>query len=519
MTVNLTNDAQAQNAFQSEAAAQGITGLAGLSALGQLQIVLANQMAGVTSITASNDGDAQALFQSEGAAYGLNFASLDIVSQLQLAVASLLVGSALTASDGSNAQNQAQNQLADAGITSAVALSVLGQLQIAALNLLAAVPDAAQSTFTFDPYALTADGTTLATAAGAVNDSAGNPLSGVVVTTTATACTVDGTASTLVSSLTAVANTDVAFTVTLIDNESGDPIPDIAAADISVNGDTGATISSFTGSTDSNGQISGLVQWSTNGAKSMTCAVLPSGANVSITGWTCTVSGAGSAYPNEPAGLTPIAQFDGSPRETANKAFGYSWTGPWFWESGSRTEDESLIVTADVTNPTGSNNVLRFIWTPGTVASIKSAKIDPANFPSTYSTLYVMLRIYWEADTWDNTGHKFFYVGLPTSDKHFYVTRDLNGAGKMTTEGYAGAAGNIINLPTGTFVDGSWNNIEFVLHASGTAAWYLNGSLIGSATGVNWNSSNFGTFEWYATNNSIPDVKHYRIGELYMSAA
>lgn len=236
--------------------------------------------------------------------------------------------------------------------------------------------------------------------------------------------------------------------------------------------------------------------------------------------WGVTVPPSGPTYPNMPGGLTPFGQFTGSPREDgSNHAFGFSWLGQWFWESGSRTEDQSLIVTADVTNLTGSGNVLRTIWTPGTVGSIKSAKTDPATLPATYDTLYIMLRVYWETDTWDNTGHKFFYVGLPTSDKHVYVTRDLSGAGKMTTEGYAGAAGNIINLPTGTFVDGSWHSMEFVFQSVGMADWYLNGSLIGSASGVDWNGSGFGTFEYYATNNAIPDVKHYRIGELYMAGA
>lgn len=399
-----------------------------------------------------------------------------------------------------------------------------------------AIPDATQSTTGFDSYDLPADGVTEVTAQTVVRDAGGTPLSGIPVTYEVLPCTVDGSASGIASSLTGDVDTDYPVIVTLLDNETGAPMPDIAAADIALDGDSGATISSFTGSTDANGQITAQVQWSTSGAKSITAPVLPAGANVSITPWTITISGGGGGtYPNEPAGLTPFGQFNGTPRATndgtsspgqgTGQAFGFSWMGPWGWDA-SRTEDESLIVTADVTNPTGSNDVLRFIWTPGDVTSVKSAKTDPATMPSTYDTLYIMLRIFWEADTWDDVGHKFFYVGLPIASTHFYATREPNGWGKITTEGSGLTGANDIVLPDGSFTDGVWNNIEWVCHAQsapgvhdGAIEWYNNGSLMGSASNIDFGDNGFGTFEWYATNNSIPDVKHYRIGELYMSGA
>lgn len=398
---------------------------------------------------------------------------------------------------------------------------------------LGSTPDASQSTFTLDKYAITANGSDTATATGTIKNSAGVALSNVAVTTTATACTVDGTASTLISSLTAVANTDVTFTVTLRDVQTGAAIPNIAVANISVNGGSGATISSFSGSTDANGQVSGLIQWSSNGAKSMTCAVLPSGANVSITGWTCTVSGAAATYPNEPAGLTLISSTDGTVRASSETgaqgsghAFGFSWMNGWFWDS-SRTEDEAIVVVTDATNPTGSGSSLQLNWLSSLdVPAIKAAKTDPATMPSTYSTLYIMVRMYW-VSSWATAGHKFFYIGLPTSDKHIYVTREPSTAwGKATTEGWAGAGGNIIVLPDNSFTDNAWNSVEFVFHKQSSAGvhdgameWYNNGSLIGSATGINWNDAGFGTFEWYGTSNTIDADRSYRIGEIYMSGA
>lgn len=234
----------------------------------------------------------------------------------------------------------------------------------------------------------------------------------------------------------------------------------------------------------------------------------------------------GGSYPHEPTGMTPFWQFNGSPRENgSNEAFGFAGMSQWFWES-PRTEDDALIVTADATNPTGSNNVLRLNWKTGlSTVAIKAAKTDPSDMAGgPYTTLYVMLRIFWETDNWDEQGTKLFYVGLPTSDKHFYFTRDVNGGGILHNEGYTGSGDNLITLPTGVFVDGVWNSIEFVCHAQsapgvhdGAVEWYNNGSLVGSVSGVTWGDGSFGTLEYYGTTNSIPTDKHYRIGELYLS--
>lgn len=237
-------------------------------------------------------------------------------------------------------------------------------------------PSAAQSTFTLDKYAITANNTDTATGAGTIKNSAGSALANVAVTTTATACTVDGTASNVTGPVTVAQNTDCTLTITLIDNETGDPIPDIAAADISlaVSG-TGNTLTPLSGSTNADGIISTTFQSSVAETKNVTCSILPSGANVSITGTSFTVSGSAVDYPNQPAGLSAIVEMDPS-------VLGFSRGTPGDGTFTGLLSGASVCGRApiDLLTVTGSPAYLNYVWETGTPPGYNAASGDNVGF-------------------------------------------------------------------------------------------------------------------------------------------
>lgn len=226
-------------------------------------------------------------------------------------------------------------------------------------------------------------------------------------------------------------------------------------------------------------------------------------------------------YPNLPSGMTVIGEFDGSVQSSGGHAFGISAFGEW--SSSSRNQQ----VVDDRTNPTGSGKALRFTYPAGDPTSGVATAMSFPGGP--YNELYIMTRIYLEEGGW-NFGHKFFYVGAPSAQRRnsggptqFYVDRFADGRLRFINQN--GTNDEIMDSsegpPKGTGYTGArpgrWLNIEYVFTRSSLHV-YVDGSLVGYRTGVNWNADGFNGMEWYGkTDTGVSTTSSYRLGELFIA--
>lgn len=115
-----------------------------------------------------------------------------------------------------------------------------------------AVASAAQSTFTLNAYLIDVSGTTTLTADGVVNDSGGDPMEGVAVSDTLSACTINGATCTVSVSAAEIEDDGAdscTLTIHVYDTQTGATVPDIATARFSLSGTTGLTVTPFDSAT------------------------------------------------------------------------------------------------------------------------------------------------------------------------------------------------------------------------------------------------------------------------------
>ncbi len=297
----------------------------------------------------------------------------------------------------------------------------------------------------------------------------------------------------------------------------------ITAANISLASSRGATdtIAEVDTETDANGAFRFEVTSVTVGSPVFTAT-----ANAVFITQTATVSvsDGSNLYPNLPVGLTEVASFDGTVRESGGHAMGISWMTAW--DRDPAQPDANLAVTADATNPLGSGSVLRFVYDQTYNPRCADAS---GTFPAEYSTLYIMTRIYFE----DSFNTKFFYLGFPSiaGSNDGYSTREIDGRLRFINQ--VGGQGELIDTSEGApdgnsttpIVVGEWQSVEYVFEAEsspgagdGTISVWVNGVASGSRTNAAWGDL-MGSLEWYADNNSVTGTPAYRLGELYIAGS
>ena len=248
-------------------------------------------------------------------------------------------------------------------------------------------------------------------------------------------------------------------------------------------------------------------------------------------GFDGTPAAAGSAtYPNEPAGTSLIFQADTTVVEDGSgDAWGVSGVGGWEYDATSLSD--VLTSVADATNPADSGYVTRFHWRGDRNPRCASKTFG---FGASYSELYVMFRIYFEAGWTENT--KYFFFGLSGgSATGFYTDGAPAGSGNLRIVCQNGDNFEIIDSGdtnangTGAFPmeNGTWLNVEMhIVDESssgaddGEAYLWVNDTLVGSVTGLNLVTgagSGFNTMRWYGDSNSSENDVYYRIGELYVA--
>ncbi len=250
-----------------------------------------------------------------------------------------------------------------------------------------------------------------------------------------------------------------------------------------------------------------------------------------------------AAYPNRPSGMTTIMSFNGTVEASGGHAFGNPMFGAWFVDPAAPASH--IEVVPDATNPTGSGSSLRFRWEQ---AFNPRSGIATANTfaGQVYNELYVMVRLFLEPGAgWEGGfGNKYFFVGsdagarnnTQSSPTQYYSTRESNGRARFVTQNLTGQT-QVVNSsespPTGNssapLVTGQWLNIEYrmVAQSSTSAAdgaiyVWVNGTLVGSNTGVRWVNADdsmvgFTGFQWYADANTVATVSYYRMGELLLA--
>lgn len=245
----------------------------------------------------------------------------------------------------------------------------------------------------------------------------------------------------------------------------------------------------------------------------------------------------GPAYPNRPSNMTEIARSNGMVEEAAGSAMGIGDFGRWYTDPAA--PPNHIDVVADATNPAGTGAALRFTWSEAYTP--RSGTTTAEHFSGgPYRELYIMIRIFLEED-WPRTGNKYFYIGAADGARHnvgsptqFWTSRENDGSLMFVNQNIESeilvnsSATDATGNGTQPLVRGKWLNIEYHLvsqsssdAADGVVRVWVNNVLTGTNRTVRWvlpgDPLGFSGMEWYATNNSIPSVGHYRLGELYIA--
>lgn len=244
-----------------------------------------------------------------------------------------------------------------------------------------------------------------------------------------------------------------------------------------------------------------------------------------------TVQASSALYPNEPAGMTKISQFDGTEVNTTDNPTGTTWNYYNGWNTNVTSE-------VDATNPLGSGYALHFPWGVG-VNTVGLATCTTYNNLS-YGTVYMMYRIKYDAN-WEDIGHKNFYWGTSGTNRtgqnpsQYFITRE--GSNHMyVAQQWANPTSNLISQSGAWAGDYDvWVNQEVLaIEESSVDAgdgklyvWH-NGTLVASNENCRFTDgvtspvdtvTTFSGFHWYAIRNTANTVASwFRVGELYISA-
>lgn len=219
-----------------------------------------------------------------------------------------------------------------------------------------------------------------------------------------------------------------------------------------------------------------------------------------------------SLYPNMPAGMSPITQWDGTSATVPS-----GWTG----NLGGCGSVEADGVTT--TNPLGTGSSLKIGYVSGSGGQCGTG--PTIDWGSGYDTVYVSYRIYIDPNWNQNAGQKIFFLfqNGGTSTTAYYYTREAIDVTNVAMHGQD-------NLGQPTHIDdtdfwngarGNWVNIEFVFVAETTynssddarVTVYKNGTqtstafsygIMGDITGL----------EWYLERNANhTQTEYFLIGE------
>ncbi len=263
----------------------------------------------------------------------------------------------------------------------------------------------------------------------------------------------------------------------------------------------------------------GFAPWALPGGGAV-AALPPLSAGASLQ--TLTPSVQAALYPNRPAGMSLLDQWDGTSITKAN------WTelgAPW--NTKATVEDDS-------TNPLGTNKVIQVSFQPGDTNAGAPTRNTFAGGP--FSEYYIMYRIKYSAN-WQQLGHKHFYWGSPVGSRQnegcgpccFFTTHEANGQSNVGDQ--HGAVTEWVIQASNYWDDpddfGVWVNMEyhFICNSApgaddGAAYLYRNGVLVGQGLAHDWvpageAEAGFDGFHWYhQRNDQHTQSENYRIGEL-----
>lgn len=258
---------------------------------------------------------------------------------------------------------------------------------------------------------------------------------------------------------------------------------------------------------------------------------LTSGGTATVAAWDVEfefdLTTGGGASNNEPAGMTTLANADGSVAESGGDALGVSWLSAWTFDGGVLADH--LGVVADP--KTASGSAVRFVW--DTNDSPESAAASGNFTGGPYDEVYVRMELSYEPG-W-NIGHKLFYMRTSVdSSTDFYVTREPNGSMVVFGQGGEGtiwisdvpAWGGTTGLRPLEDLDTQYVVELHVVYGTGGDVdefhLWVDGTLLVSKTGSigadgDWPAPFYGIEFFYDTEQSFT-LDHHRLGTFYVSA-
>lgn len=218
--------------------------------------------------------------------------------------------------------------------------------------------------------------------------------------------------------------------------------------------------------------------------------------------------GGGSAppalYPNRPAGMGLLTQWDGTSRTNS----GWQLSSDW---------NNHVSVRSDASNPLGTGSVLRVDFFQGSnvgpIGTINTWSGGP------YNELYFMYRVYIDPNWDESSGQKLFYWGSGGFVTAHYITRESDRT--LNVQDNLGLPTTMSSSDFWAGARGTWVNLEVYAKksssptaADGVLRIYRNGVLRGQNAAARFPNS-FQGMEWYMYRNANHTRNEYfLIGEM-----